>query len=124
MFRYIDFARSPGGVEAACERIPSIPAIYAFFRRLPDLSRADPSTFARQIEELIEMPAAPHHVSQAGPLHRVSLEARSQLSAFKRAALADLSQDAAFRSHLSEILQHITLLQAPLYIGKAQALQA
>jgi hypothetical protein len=51
------------------------------------------------------------------------LECRSELSERKAERLSTLVQVAAFRVFLSKIVETASLLQSPLYVGKAASLQ-
>lgn len=123
VFTYVEISALTGGSTAACERLPDAPAVYAFFRRLQVQGNTDAETFLATITGAVKQPAAPTKTSRIGPLHRVSLESWSTMSDNKQQRLRDLASDPAFRHFLSKILATSSLLQAPLYVGKADSLQ-
>lgn len=98
MFTYIDFSEVVGGASVACDRLPPQPAVYAFFRnvRLPSAATAD--DFLALLLAAIETRAAPDRRNKVGPLHNITLECRSELSAKKTEQLSTLVQTAAFRA--------------------------
>ena len=121
-FRYLDLSSVPGGAATACERLPPAPAVYAFFRKL-DCPSGDPTTFLETVHAAIDAPAAPQHSSRVGPLHSVTLQSHSVLSPLKSERLRRLAALDSFRQYLAHVLERAALLQAPLYVGKADSLQ-
>jgi hypothetical protein len=123
VFSYIDFSDVIGGASVACDRLPAEPAVYAFFRniKLPTLASAD--DFLESLVAAIGARAAPDRASKVGPLHQVTLECRSELSPRKAEKLSALVQSAAFRVFLGKVVGTASLLQSPLYVGKAASLQ-
>lgn len=123
LFTHIDLPSLIRGSDTACERIPDIPAVYAFFRRIPNLSKLAPESFVARIETLVGTAASPAHEARVGPLHSVTLIAASELSRLKTERLEALSHSSAFRDYLGQTLESATFLQAPLYVGKAVQLR-
>jgi hypothetical protein len=124
VFSYIDFLDVVGGAPAACERLPAEPAVYAFFRNIKLSPHTSPEEFVALIESAISGRAAPDRHAKVGPMHRVTLECRSELSEKKWDRLFELAGSAAFRSFLAQVVATGSLLQSPLYVGKASSLQA
>jgi len=124
VFRYLDFSEVVGGASAACDRLPPQPAVYAFFRniKLPALASAD--DFLASVVTAVSARAARNRTDKVGPLHNITLECRSELSERKAETLSTLVQTASFRAFLSKIIKTASLLQSPLYVGKAVSLQA
>ena len=124
MFSYLDFSSVLGGAAVACERLPDQPAVYAFFRniRLPS-KNSSPEEFLAAIGAAITARGAPDRSSKVGPLHTVRLECWSELSDTKSSSLDLLAQDHDFRGFLRTIIETASLLQSPLYVGKADKLQ-
>lgn len=121
-FRYIWLNRTNGGAATAAQRLPQCPAIYAWFR---DLSfQASDDDLAQAIVHAIGSPAAVSHTRPVGPLHQVTLTATSRLPDGKTAALCEMCQVDQWRTHLRAILTRATILQAPLYVGKANNLRS
>jgi hypothetical protein len=106
-----------------CERLPAAPAVYAWFRTLRLQPNLDPETFAARLESLVAARAAPDHSARLGPMHGVTLEARSDLSSRKSLDLHRLATSEVFRTYVATVVEKASLLQAPLYVGKAQHLQ-
>lgn len=125
MFTYLDFSNVRGGASAACDRLPDQPAVYAFFRnvKLPR-PEAGADNFLAALNAAISARAAPDRSSRVGPLHTVRLECWSELTANKSSKLSVLAENAAFRGFLGEVIETASLLQSPLYVGKADSLQA
>jgi hypothetical protein len=122
-FVRINLGEVPGGLTAACQKLPNAPGIYAFFRRIPIPSADDEQAFCQTILETIGERAAPDHDASIGPLHAVSLYSFSKLPASKTELLEDLSGSNDFRRLLREVFMRLPALQAPLYVGKARKLQ-
>lgn len=106
----------------ALQRIPRLPAIYAFFRRLELDASLEANEFTDQLCSLIKSPTALTWTGKLGPLYRSSLESRSELPVGKVAKLRKLSELSQFRMHLAELIREATHLQSPLYVGKADDL--
>jgi hypothetical protein len=123
VFSYIDLSEIVGGASVACDRLPAEPAVYAFFRNIKLPSLASPNDFLVSLIAAIEARSAPDRMSKVGPLHKVMLECRSGLSERKAEKLSTLVQAAAFRVFLSKVVETVSLLQSPLYVGKAASLQ-
>jgi uncharacterized protein YjiS (DUF1127 family) len=56
-------------------------------------------------------------------MHSGTLESRSELSPLKRTQLEDLARDERFRFYAARVVEAAAILQAPLYVGKAEDLQ-
>ncbi len=124
MFTCLDFSKVLGGAATACDRLPTQPAIYAFFRniRLPS-KESPPEDFLAALNAAVAARAAPDRSSKVGPLHMVRLECWSELTETKSDGLNVLAQNQDFRGFLRTIIETASLLQSPLYVGKADKLQ-
>ena len=122
-FSTIDLSGIVGGASAAIRRIPQEPGVYAFFRQLKISNQQDADAFVDEVLALSSQPAANNHTARCGPLHNVGLSSSSTLSSRKEAQLRELSNDSSFRKHLATTLSACTMLQAPLYVGKADQLR-
>ena len=122
-FVQIDLSEIPGGLTAACEKLPNAPGIYAFYRRIPVLSTGDKEAFCKAILSTIEEHAAPDHHAQCGPLHSLSLYSFSKLSDTRTDRLEEMAEAAEFRRVVGEVFARLPAMQAPLYVGKARKLQ-
>lgn len=123
VLRYIAMRDSRGGSTGLCERLPTAPAIYAWFRTIRIPFNHGPTEFVASITSAIEAPAAPLWTSKLGPMHSATLESRSSLSTSKESRLEESSLSEDFRKHTSRIIEAAAVLQAPLYVGKANDLQ-
>lgn len=123
VLHYAALRESRGGAAGLCERLPTAPAIYAWFRtiRVP-VNRGAPE-FIESIIAAIEAPAAPLWTSKLGPMHSGTLESRSELSSSKELQLEQLASNERFRRYAARIVEAAAVLQAPLYVGKAADLQ-
>jgi hypothetical protein len=124
VFTYLDFSEVVGGAIVACDRLPSAPAVYAFFRNIKLPAAASAEDFTAAITGAIAARAAPDRTNKVGSLHNVTLECRSALSETKAGKLVSLAQSAPFRVFLAKIVETASLLQSPLYVGKADSLQS
>jgi hypothetical protein len=122
MFQYLSLAEPIGGAQTVCDRLPAAAALYAWFRGV-EIPVATPEGSLSAIRGAIEARAAPDHHARLGHMHRVSLEARSQLPRSREEHLTELLVDEPFRHYLADLIGKAALLQAPLYVGKAQNLQ-
>jgi len=122
-FVRINLAEVPGGLAAACEKLPNAPGIYAFYRRIPMLSTTDKDAFCDAIVSTIGEHAAPDHRASIGPLHSLSLYSFSELSDVRTEQLKEHSDSADFRRFVGEVFATLSAMQAPLYVGKARKLQ-
>jgi len=120
--RYLSMLQPIGGAGAACERLPTAPGVYAWFRNLR-IQGNSTTEFVDSLVNAIEAPAAPQHQARVGLLHHVTLDARSELSLTKRERLEPLARDSRFREHMVRLLDAAAVLQAPLYVGKARNLR-
>jgi hypothetical protein len=123
MLTYVALRDSHGGAAGLCERLPSAPAMYAWFRTIRVPENRGPDEFVRSILDAIEAPAAPDWRAKLGPMHTNTLESRSELSQSKRTLLEALAANDGFRQYTARIVEAAAVLQAPLYVGKAQDLQ-
>lgn len=123
MFVYLDLG-TIGGASVAQQRLPTAGAVYAWFRavRLGNLGDAD--QFVDRVLRLASARAAPDASARPDPLHLVTLESSSQLSERKREVLTALCTEQSFRTYLAHVLEQASLLQPPLYVGKAENLQS
>ena len=122
-FRYTSMYDALGGSSAVCDRLPTAPAVYSWFRGFNLSDELEPDDFVSAIRCLVEAPGAPVRSARLG-LHEVSLTATSELSEKKLARLAKLAQSATFRRQLVGMMTHSSMIQAALYVGKARDLQA
>lgn len=122
-FVHINLSEIPGGLSAACDKVPNAPGIYAFFRRIPALDPEDKNAFRQTILSTVAEHAAPDHSTTVGPLHSVSLYSFSKLSETREAQLEQYAESVEFRRILSEVFSRLPVLQGPLYVGKARKLQ-
>ncbi len=123
ILKYAALRESPGGATGLCERLPPAPAVYAWFRTIRVPVNRGPEDFVQSILTATEAPAAPTWRARLGPMHATTLESRSELTARKQLQLEHLALDAGFRSYVARIIESASILQAPLYVGKAQDLQ-
>jgi hypothetical protein len=123
VLRYISLRGLFGGTAAMCERMPAAPGVYAWFRTVHVPANRGESAFVEAIAEAIEAPAAPDHSARLGPMHSATLQSRSELSASKRTLLEARAEDPTFRNTVARVVEAAAVLQAPLYVGKAQDLQ-
>ena len=72
-FVSINLSEIPGGLAATCDKLPNAPGIYAFYRRIPQLSTTDKDAFCETIRSTVAEHAAPDHNTSVGPLHSLSL---------------------------------------------------
>ena len=109
----------------ACDRLPTQPAIYAFFRniRLPS-KESPPEDFLAALNAAVAAQGGPRH--EAAKWDRCTwsrLECWSELTETKSDGLNVLAQNQDFRGFLRTIIETASLLQSPLYVGKADKLQ-
>ncbi len=112
-----------GGLKAVCERLPDVPAVYAFVRNIPSPPVHDVKAFLASVHQSISMKAAPDHHANFGPLHKAVLESHSQLSDKKASDLETYAVNATFREMVKKVFEDAAVLQAPLYVGKTVSLQ-
>ena len=122
-FIRINLSEIPGGLAAACDKVPNAPGIYAFFRRIPPLDTGDKDAFCQTIQSTVRENAAPDHNTTVGPLHSMSLYSFSKLSETRQAQLDEHAESEEFRRVVSEVFARLPALQGPLYVGKARKLQ-
>jgi MoxR-like ATPase len=113
-----------GGLKAVSERLPDIPAVYAFVRYITPPPVHDKEEFVSSVQESIRMRAAPDHIANLGPLHKASLQSYSVLSERKLSDLEAYAENDDFRFVVRSVFEHAAALQAPLYVGKALSLQS
>lgn len=112
-----------GGWPTLLQRLPRLPAVYAWFRRISIQEDLAPDEFAREVESLVTAATAPLHSASIGPFHAVDLHQRATLRDTRRAYLQAVARDPSRRHYLAAALRRATPLQAPLYVGKAQDLR-
>ena len=122
-FVSINLSEIPGGLAATCDKLPNAPGIYAFYRRIPQLSTTDKDAFCETIRATVAEHAAPDHNTSVGPLHSLSLYSFSSLSDTRADQLEELADSADFRRVVGEVFARLPVLQGPLYVGKARRLQ-
>src|SRR5579871_4955895 len=111
MLTYVAVRECPGGAGGFCERLPTAPAIYAWFRTIRIAPNQDAASFVTSVLEAIEAPAAPDWRARLGPMHRGVLESRSELAVSKRSQLELLASNEGFRRYAAEIVQAAAVLQ-------------
>src|SRR5690349_2545861 len=100
-FVQINLSETPGGLAAACEKLPNAPGIYAFYRRIPVLP-TDKEAFCEAILSTVGEHAAPNHDAQCGPLHSLSLYSFSRLSDTRTEWLQEMAESHEFRRVVGE----------------------
>lgn len=123
-FSLLDLSTIVGGGSAAVRRVPAAPGVYSFFRKLSIDRLDDPGEFVDELMAYIDQPAAVKQTTKCGPLHTVSLESKSTLSDRKLSQLKELSKSTEFRSYVAKVVATSSMLQAPMYVGKADNLQS
>ena len=102
-----------------------IAAVYAWFRDLT-LSEdilASEEKFVSTIMELFENPLSEKQEARVGPFYEVGITTRPrELTPTKERALKQYAKVENIRNDIGSALEAATLLQAPLYIGKADKL--
>jgi len=102
-------------------RLEDKPAIYAWYRslRFSDVV-ADKERFVKRIEEYLNSKLSDQFIGKLGYLYELSVqESPGNLSKKKIQLLFELSEDYQAREIIAHILDSVTFLQAPLYVGKA-----
>lgn len=122
-FKRLDFTQVSGGSTAACERLPDVPALYAFFAPTPTLPSGDKDAFMNALKVLVEQRASPTLNAKAGSLHSVTLENFSQLSFHKQSMLEEIANDEEFRKEIAAIVNRCMPLRSPLYVGQTATLR-
>ena len=121
-FKRLDFAAIPGGATAACERLPNLPAIYAFFAPMPALPTKNKDAFVEALGGLVAQRASPVLNTKAGSLHHITLENYSVLSPHKVEVLDGLADDEATRQEIADLVRKCMELRSPLYVGQTATL--
>lgn len=102
-----------------------IAAVYAWFRDLT-LSEdvlASEEKFVSTVLGLLQNPMSEKREGHVGPFYEVSVMAKSRkLTSTKEQALRQYAKSENIRNDIKNALEVATLLQAPLYIGKADKL--
>lgn len=101
------------------------PAIYAWYRQLK-LAEAvgTPEAFLARIDELMSAKLSDQYSNKLGFLYNVTVqESGGPLSRRNLRLLESIAQYQEGRTHVSDILETATFLQAPLYVGKALSLR-
>ncbi len=100
-------------------------AIYAWFRdlTLSDDILASEAKFINAILDLLVNPLSEKREAYIGPFYEVGVRAKpKELTSTKEGALKQYAKSENIRSDIGAALKAATLLQAPLYIGKANRL--
>ena len=102
-----------------------IAAVYAWFRDLT-LSEdilASEEKFVSTIIELLGNPLSAKQEDRVGPFYKVGITAKPrELTPTKKRTLKQYAKVENTRNDIGNVLEVATLLQAPLYIGKADRL--
>lgn len=102
-----------------------IAAVYAWFRDLTlsnDVLNSE-TKFISTVMELFDNPLAEKQEARVGPFYEVGIVAKSkELTSTKAKALRRYAKTENIRNDIGRALEAATLLQAPLYIGKADKL--
>ena len=102
-----------------------IAAVYAWFRdlTLSEETLASEEKFVRTIMKLFGSPLSAKQEARVGPFDEVSIVAKPrELTQTKEQALREYAKSVDTRKDIGNALEAATLLQAPLYIGKADRL--
>lgn len=102
-----------------------IAAVYAWFRdlTLSEETLASEEKFVGTIMNLFRSPLSAKQEARVGPFDEVSIMAKPrELTQTKEQALRKYAKSADTRKDIGSALEAATLLQAPLYIGKADRL--
>ena len=102
-----------------------IAAVYAWFQDLT-LSKdvlASEEKFVSTVMELLGNPLSEKRENYIGPFYEIGLTAKpKELTSKKKHALIQYARAENIRSDIGNALEAATLLQTPLYIGKANKL--
>jgi len=102
-----------------------VAAVYAWFRDLT-LSEdvlASEEKFVDTVMQLLDKPLSEKREAHVGPFYEVSITAKPrELTPPKESALREFAKKADIRKNIGSALEAAALLQAPLYIGKADRL--
>lgn len=101
-------------------RLKEFPAIYAWYRNL-DLRNVcnSASNFIQKIESLLKEKLSERFEGRLGLLYEVIIqESGGPLPDSKKELLETLAQDEHLRGRLASILETMTFMQAPLYVGQ------
>ena len=102
-----------------------IAAVYAWFRdlTLSEEILASEDKFVSTIMELLEKPLSVKRKAHVGPFYEVGITAKPrELTPAKEDALRKYAESENTRKDIGNALETATLLQAPLYVGKANKL--
>ena len=102
-----------------------IAAVYAWFQdlTLSEEILASEDKFVSTIMELLEKPLSVKRKAHVGPFYEVGITAKAkELTETKESALRQYAQSENTRNDIGRALKAATLLQAPLYVGKADRL--
>ena len=97
-------------------------AVYAWFRdlTLPDDVLTSETKFVNTVMELFESSLSEKQEGRVGPFYEVDITAKPKnLTQAKEEALRHYAKTETIRNDIGRALRAATLLQAPLYIGKA-----
>jgi hypothetical protein len=120
----LDIGATRGTTEDVVARIPAVPGVYAWFKRielrLPD---ASPAEFFEALRVASCSPHMPKLSAQIGPVHAVRLNSSRKLGESTSAQLRKLCESREFRAYIYGLLSQPHFLNSPLYIGKADDLR-
>lgn len=97
--------------------------MYAFFRGVDIRPGLSGESFSEAVEATIAAPAAIIQETRVGPLNYVRIRAQSSISSRKSEMLRRAALDEPTRRYLADLLRTASLLQPPLYVGKASNLR-
>jgi hypothetical protein len=121
IIQYRQFA----SIEARELRLDQCPAVYAWYRNLRFGEHIEtPNKFLAKIDALLTAKLSDEFSGKLGPLYNVTIqEASGHLTERKQEVLKKLAKEDETRVMIANILESVTFLQAPLYIGKTMNLQ-
>ena len=100
-------------------------AVYAWFRdlTLPEDVLNSEEKFVSTVSELLGNPLSEKQEARVGPFYEVGITVKPKnLTPTKERALRQYAREKNIRNDISNALEAATLLQSPLYIGKADRL--
>lgn len=101
------------------------PAVYAWYRQLSVDPSLEPEAFVTSVERLVSSQLSAWFSGRLGVLYEVQIrETGGALGAKSLETLRLLAQHPTKRRDLARMLRAISLLQAPLYVGKASRLRS
>ena len=102
-----------------------IAAVYAWFRdlTLSEEILASEEKFVNTVIGLLGSPLSAKQEAHVGPFYEVGITAKAkELTETKESALRQYAKSENIRNDIGNALEAATLLQAPLYVGKADQL--